>query len=110
MPQLFCLNEPETAAAATPRTLAGRVIVRTGLFCVGAQPPVGAACDGSAGAMSSPPAMATVETMWRGRMAGPPRGQSGRGQRNSGWSGHLGHGRNVGFIEVLASELRGAEE
>src|SRR3954463_5864886 len=29
MPQLFCLNEPETAAAATPRTLAGRVIVRT---------------------------------------------------------------------------------
>src|SRR3954449_8803270 len=73
MPQLFCLKEPEAAAAATPRTLAGTVIVRTGLFCVGAQPPVGAACDGSAGAMSRPPAMATVEAMWRARITGPPR-------------------------------------
>src|SRR3954470_5335730 len=106
MPQVFCWNERERAAAATPRTRAGSVIVRTGLFCVGAQPPVGAACDGSAGAMSSPPAMATVETMWRARIAGPPRGQSGRAQRNSGWRGHLGHGGNVGFIEVLASAMR----
>src|SRR3954454_20355528 len=106
MPQLFCLKEPDTAADATPRTLAGSVIVRAGLFCVGAQPPVGAACDGSAGAMSRPPAMATVETMWRARIAGPPRGQSGRAQRNSGWPGHLGHGGNVGFIEVLASAMR----
>src|SRR4051812_18675421 len=74
MPQLFCMNDPDTAVAALPRTLVGlRVIASTGRFAGVGQPPVGAACEGGAGAMSSPPAMATVDTIWRARIADPPR-------------------------------------
>src|SRR4051794_33176609 len=62
--QPFFVNDPLTAAAWAPRTRPGLIVIdSTGVFDGLGQPPLGAACDGSAGAISSPPAMATVETI-----------------------------------------------
>src|SRR3954449_11124921 len=75
MAQPFFVNDPLTAAAAAPRTRFGLTVIdSTGLFAGLGQPPLGAACDGSAGAISSPPAMATVETIWRARIRMTPLG------------------------------------